>query len=210
MLHFKFDKTVAAQMRSRGADGSVFQGSKIEYDLETSLVSFKPKIGDDIKSKPISVAAQLEYATQLLEEPFKYPDTIACVNSYPTDLRAKVFAANIMETAVFECIDGNRDRSHNRMPYWYRMYGDSKYGYIKHIRDQRPSLLILSNITTESSPARLEMLRDILVHFDSIPRIVVLGGDDPVNFFSKRMFTSLSHVVRIGPSNRIHASPLDV
>lgn len=209
MLHFSFDKPIAKLMKSRGCDGSVFQGSKLSYDLEQSLVSFKPEIGEDIKSRKLNVSKQINAVEKMLKNPY-YAHPTVCINSYPTDLRAKVLAANIMESAFFEYIDSKESGRNKGMPLWVRLYGDNKYGYIKEIRDKKPGILIISNVTSDSTPQRLEMLRDILDAFEHIPTYVVQGGEDPIGFFSKRLYLSLTHAVRIGPDNRVHASPLDI
>lgn len=209
MLNFSFDNQILKIMQTRGLDRSVLQGSRIKFDLEESIVSFKPDLGSDLKSKNVNQTKQLKVAQQMLENPF-HGSPVVCINSYPTDLRAKVLAANIMESAVFEYLDRKEAGKPARLPYWARLYSDVSYGYIEKIKDQKPGLLIVSNITSGSTPARLEKLRDILDYFDNIPRIVVqTGDDDPVKFFSRRVFLSITHAIRIGPENRV-ATPLDI
>lgn len=207
MITFKYDKQILKIMQARGLDNSVLQGSSIKFELEESLVQFKPVIREDIKSSIISVAQQLSSAKKLIADPLSEP-TITCVNSYPSDLRAKCFAATVMESAAFDYTDPeSKCRS---KPLWYRMYSDTSYGYIDKIRDQKPSLLILSNVTDDSTPQRIETLRDILTYFDKIPRIVVHSGNNPVEFFSKRLYMQLNHAIRIGPQNKIGSLNLDI
>lgn len=52
----------------------------------------------------------------------------------------------------------------------------------------RPSLLVVTNITVDSTAQRIEKVRDLLVYFSDIPRIVVSAGIDPISFFSTRLY----------------------
>ena len=211
LLNFKFDKRIVKMMQSRGLDNSVLQGpSKLKFNLENSLVSFKPDIGEDIVTKTVSTAKQMSAIENVLEKPY-YGHPVYCINSYPTDMRAKVIAANIMEEAMYQYIDRKGQRNPYKMPYWVRLYSDSSFGYIQKIKEQKPGLLIISNVTSNSTAQRIEKLRDILEYFDNIPRVVVQTGDfDPIKFFSNKLFMSVSHVARIGPDNRVNTSPLDI
>jgi hypothetical protein len=208
MLNFKFDKPVQKLMQGRGLDNIVLQGVRLKFDLPQSISSFKPELGDDQTVKTLGANKQLASIEKLLSNPL-HGHPVVALNSYPTDLRAKVVAANIMESAVFEYLDKKESRNRVGLPYWARLYSDSWYGYIDKIKEHKPSLLIISNITDLSTPRRLEMLRDLLEYFDKIPRIVVQGGEDPIKFFAHRLRYPLNHAIRIGPDSRI-VSPLDV
>ena len=71
-------------------------------------------------------------------------------------------------------------------------------------RDNFPlSMLILSNFNTESTPLKVEKLRDILERYSNIPRIVVLGGIDPFTFFATRLNYPLDACLQLGADNRI-------
>src|SRR5690606_24699313 len=85
---------------------------------------------------------------------------IACIGSYPSDTRAKVIAANIVDRAINMQQQGAvRGKAY---PLWHRLYG----GYSDTLRDSKEldpcSLLVLSNIGADSSRVKLEKLRDIL------------------------------------------------
>jgi hypothetical protein len=211
MLHFSFEPNLVKLMRGRGLDGSVLQGpTKLKFNFEESIDPFKPKIHEDLKTKTLSADKQIKKAAALLDHPYRGSPVIA-VGSYPTDLRAKVFAANVMESAFEEYVDRQNNRRRALMPYWARLYGDTGYGHISAIKEKKPGLLIISNVTENSSNQRLEKLRDILEYFDKIPRIVVLGGMlDPVSFFGTRLFFPVDGAIRIGPDNRATVSPLDI
>lgn len=211
MLAFTFDKPIQKMMTTRGLPGIVLQGERLSYDIEDAVVAFKPDLGDKVKSKLINVPSQLKVIDRLLTNPLQgHP--IVCLNSYPTDLRATCVAANIMEAAFFKYLEGQKSRKPVGQPYWVRLYSDRWAGYIEDIREKKPSLLIISNITSESSQQRLEKLRDCLDFFDRIPRIVVTGTsskENPMEFFANRLHYPLNHAIQIGPANKIN-SLLDV
>lgn len=211
MLAFSFDKPIVKIMRTRGLPGMVLQGNRLSYDFEDAVVAFKPNLGDHVKSKLINADSQISTIEKLLDNPLRgHP--IVCINSYPTDLRATMVGANILEAATFKYRDGQANRKPIGQPYWVRLYSDKWGGYIDDIREKKPSLLIISNITSASTQQKLEKLRDILDYFDTIPRIVITGTsskENPLEFFANRLHYPLNHAVQIGPANKIN-SPLDI
>lgn len=211
MLAFTFEKSVEKLMRTRGLPGTVLQGNRLSFDIEEAVVAFKPNLGDLIKSRLINQESQLRTIDRLIATPLR-GQPVVCINSYPTDLRATCVAANIMEAAFFKYFEGQKSRRPVGQPLWVRLYSDKWAGYINDIREKKPSLLIISNITSSSSQQRLEKLRDCLDYFDSIPRIVVTGTtstENPIEFFANRLHFPLTKVVQIGPANKIQ-SLLDI
>ena len=51
-----------------------------------------------------------------------------------------------------------------------------------------PSLLVVTNLTIDSTSHRIEKARDLLTQYQDIPRIVVCAGQDPISFFSTRLY----------------------
>ena len=58
---------------------------------------------------------------------------------------------------------------------------------------EKPSLLVLSNVPSNSTNVKLEKLRDILESYSSVPRIVVTTGEDPITFFNQKLFLPLNY-----------------
>ena len=52
-------------------------------------------------------------------------------------------------------------------------------------------LLVLTNLTPNSSPYRLQKARDLVAVTRSYPAIVVVAGEDPISFFSTRLYAPL-------------------
>lgn len=190
-------------MLSRGLDRLVLANKKMVVDIEQAVTPFKPQIVD-VKSKTIGPAKQLSVVTNLYNNPLK-DKGVYVLNSFPSDLRAKVVASCIMAKAC-EAYRGIelRKRQGRSAPKWFRVLGGWSEREHTMLKEERPALLILSNITTESSPSKVEKLRDILDIMDDIPRIVVVGGDDPVSFFAKRVHYPINGAVRLGSNEKVN------
>ena len=203
MLTHKFSKAVISSMLQRGADKQALGTLKSNmFDVEEAVHPFKPNL-DGVKSKTFSQQRQLSMLERLLERPF-YGNPVVVINSYPSDLRARIVAINIMAAAVREQLSNRGVRPGRSLPLWHPLFG----GYSDTLRDksldERPSMLILSNVNCESTPQKLEKLRDILEMYGDTTRIVVTGGQDPITFFGKRLFYPLSGAIHISPDNRVN------
>lgn len=57
-----------------------------------------------------------------------------------------------------------------------------------------PSMIVISGLTPNTPAYRLDKVFQLLDEWDSIPRIVVLNGEDPVTFFATRLHYKLDRV----------------
>lgn len=104
------------------------------------------------------------------------------VGSEPDDAHAKVFAYHLLSLYVQSNPSG--------MPGVLHLHDRDDplrdpFGY---------SFLLITSITPNSTPYRLERLRDLLEHYHSIPRVFVVGGMDPVTYAAEYLRLRLSHV----------------
>ena len=203
IIKIQFEKDIEKLMLSRGLDKLVLANKRTTFDLEDSLTPFKPTV-DSVKTKPISFKKQLDISKRLLDHPLR-GSGVYVLNSFPTDLRAKLMAAVIMNKA---CEDHRDQAPHQRKglsaPLWIRVNGFNDFNQIANIKEQRPSLIILSNITDSATPQKIERLRDIIDTFDNIPRIVVTTGPDPLTFMMRKVQYPLAGVIRLGPNEKIN------
>lgn len=58
-----------------------------------------------------------------------------------------------------------------------------------------PSLVCVSNITNESTPARFQKCRDIIYKFYNCPRIIIGCGLDPIRFGAQRLHIPVNKIV---------------
>lgn len=65
---------------------------------------------------------------------------------------------------------------------------DAQYGSQVSLR-RYPRVLLVHNVTTESSPARLEAVRDLILKFRYALRVIVVGGvpKDPIGWWVTKM-----------------------
>lgn len=198
-----FTKNVEDLMLARGLDRLVIANKRTSFDLVHAITPFKPHV-EAIRSKMMGPAGQLATAKRLLENPLK-SNNVYCINSFPSDLRSKIFASLVMKRGVERWLEMSpQERKGRSQPMWVRImggYGDNDF--IKNLKAANPNMLIITNINDESTQVKVERLRDLLECFDAIPRIVVTAGSDPITFMMKRVFYPLSGVVRIGSNDKV-------
>ncbi len=152
--------------------------------------------------KPVRVNTEKQITAfkNVIAEPFKKP-YIYCIGGLINDSQAKLMALKIMLKAVYiqnMVRESNGDDNPHELqevfqskdlPLWHTLLG----GFGDKLRDtkNKPSLLILSNLTVNSTPTKLEKLRDILEIHAEIPRIVIIAGTDPISFFRHQIFYPL-------------------
>lgn len=209
MLRFTIDRKVLQHCVARGADKhaiGTLKGSK--FSLEDALISFKPKI-HGVTSRTVSQQQQERWLDKLLDNPLR-GHNLTVVNSYPSDMRAKHVAVNIMAAAMRQHTTMNpKQRRGKGQPMWHRLYGGLK----DKLRDEepttKPSMLIISNVIADSSAHKMEKLRDLLEMYDDIPRIVVMGGVvDPITFFGTRIHLPIKNAIHLGSNDKVN--PLDI
>lgn len=185
---------------ARGASQADFTHSRnSEFDAVEALTKFEPTI-PQTSNKIVSVNKQIAMLERIVTNPLRGNYT-ACISSFPTDAKAKALAIQVMQTAI---LTHQKHRKPGRsLPYWHRIFG----GLGDPLRDKNiqevPSLLILSNITVDSSANKLEKVRDLLEKYNNIPRIVVIAGVDPFTFFGAGIHFPLNYGVYLGPPNRV-------
>lgn len=203
-LNFAFAPQRQQLLKSLGVDYTCLLGKRNTFDVLSSLVRIKPRLEyEDVRlRKTISIKRQASTIARLLENPLHGAPTI-CISSYPTDLRAKLLACQIMNAAIDQHNSRTRKHGHT-LPKWYKVYG----GYKDYLRDLErgkerdsgdyPCMLILTNVLPDSTPMKLEKLRDLLEKYDDIPRLVVLSGTDPLTFFATKLQYPLHYGVYMG------------
>ena len=108
------------------------------------------------------------------------------VGSAPSDEKAKYFAAYLIQQYVLGV------PAHRNRVCWQYLYSNFDNPIIT--RGETPGLIVLTGLTPNSSPVKLDKARDILEHFSDVPRIVVIAGEDPLTYFSTRLYFKLTHL----------------
>lgn len=193
MLTFNFEPEQCKMMQTLGVDPQLLYGKKDEYNIEEASQDFKP-LSPYFKGKVHSKTKQLQHLAKMITNPFNIDPRITVISSFPNDQRAKMAALNVFNSAM-------EDSGHTVCkPRWVTLYGD-RFDY-EQLKSKRPSLLVISNVTMESTSYKIERLRDILEMFPKIPRIVVTGGGiDPLELFTKRVHLPVQAGISIGPTH---------
>ncbi len=186
-------------MLSKGVPGQDMIPKKTNLSVAENLVKMDPNV-PRILPKAIVTARQMKSLRHIMANPLRSPYTLG-IGSFPSDMRAKHLAITIMNAAIEEHL---RNRKPGRsLPLWHRVYG----GLGDPLRDKpivdMPCMLIIANLSIDSSNFKLEKVRDLLEKFSDIPRIVITGGEPPVDLFANKLHYPMKAGLYIGPSNRV-------
>lgn len=193
MLTFDFEPAVAKQLQTLGVDPQLLFGKREQFDIEEAAQDYKP-LSPYFKGRVFSKTKQLQHLAKMITNPFAMDPRITVISSFPNDYRAKMAALSIFNAAVEDSVETALK------PRWVTLYGD-RFDY-EQLKQKRPSLLVISNVTIDSTSYKIERLRDILEMFPKIPRIVVTGGGtDPVELFTKRVHLPVQAGISIGPAH---------
>ena len=193
MLTFDFEPAIAKQMQTLGVDPQLLYGKREQFNVVDAAQDYK-SLSPYFKGKVVSKTKQLTHLAEMINSPFSMDPRITVISSFPSDYRAKMAALSIFNAAVEDA------ETTALKPRWVTLYGD-RFDY-EQLKSKRPSLLVLSNVTMDSTSYKIERLRDILEMFPKIPRIVVTGGGpDPLELFTKRVHLQAQIGVSIGPAH---------
>lgn len=121
----------------------------------------------------------------------KEPDLpmIYGVTGNPDDAKAKLFAAYLVQ--IHQQRLGLKANV-----VWHTMYGGFDNPLLKEYDPidgkAEPSMLVISNLTPNSTGLKLDKTRDLLERFENIPRIVVGAGEDPMSFLTTRLYSQIN------------------
>lgn len=193
MLGAALEPDIARMLLSFGADPmALFHADP--FDIETSLMQFSTQVRG-LQRKTVSVERQHRWLQQMLAEPFAPYLTV--INSYPTDERSKLLGANLMAHIVMAGREHKVLSKRTQKPLWIRVYNN--YVDMAALRKHHPSAVFISNITDDSTPQKLERVRDVLEMFSDIPRVVMMAGaQDPVTFCADRLRLGVSRPIQLG------------
>lgn len=200
MKQIKLGHTLVKHLVNRGLPRDILRMRP--FDLSQHTVSITSEV-EGMKTKKVLKNAQLEQFEHMLEKPFSKP-LVYVMSSSPNDGKAKQAAAYMMEQATKGQLSGTYGRSTRgrQSPLWHMING-SWHDRLRDGADDQPSMLILSNITVNSTNVKLEKLRDLLEMYNHIPRIVVVTGIDPVTFANTKLMMPVSNVLQLATARKV-------
>jgi hypothetical protein len=128
------------------------------------------------KIKPYTITSQQQHdwLKDVLETP-NDPAYLLMISGEPDDSQALLLAAYIMWSGL----------SQRKQPKWINVYAGFNGPTLSKSTDPlstivRSGIHVFSNVLPNSTPHKLEKLRDYLVMTDDCPRIVVTSGGHPM------------------------------
>jgi len=107
----------------------------------------------------------------------KAPMTYIVAGS-PDDEVAKYFAAYL--------VDVHRQRlGVNSDVVWEPVFNGYDNPILKSVT--QPSLIVLSNLSVKSNHLKYDKAKDVIERFATIPKIVIVAGEDPISFAAQRL-----------------------
>lgn len=158
---------------SRGAvvPGSVWKEPGFTFTPRDYVPSGCPRLTE----KVMAAGKQTDSLNRFLEDPSR--PAVYGVGSAPADNKARYFAAFLVQSYL--------ERSVSHSVIWEPLH--VAIGPSSALKARTPTFLVLENIFDNTSSARLEKLRDLLLDYDSIPRVVITSGIDPFSMITGKL-----------------------
>lgn len=164
---FKVSRDTLAQFY----DCSAFHRKRMLWDPQAFVIE-----GEQLERKIIEASVQERSLQTFVRNP-RAPMTYIVAGA-PDDEKAKYFAAYLA--------DVHRQRlGINADVHWERVFN----GYDNQLvrRDTTPSMIVLSNLSTKSNYLKYDKAKDVCERFGSVPKIIVVAGEDPISFAATRL-----------------------
>ena len=199
MTTIRLGAKLLKQLIQRGLPRDVLRNHPFDVDAHT--YTFASTV-EGLKTKRISKKLQLEHFEHVLGKPFGRP-YLYIISSTPNDAKAKQVAALLMERATAGQLGGKYPRTTRgkTSPRWHMVNGSFR-DTLRDSDTDNPSMLVISNVTSQSTNVKLEKVRDLLEQFSSIPRILVISGEDPITFANTRLHMSVNHVLQVATAKK--------
>lgn len=155
--------------------GSVFRCAPFKYEPRTFVVE-----SERLNSKIMSHELQTRSLKDWLRDPIS--PLVYSVAGNPDDSKAAYFAAYLVSIHM-------RKLGARANPVWEVLYGGYHDPKVLARSENlgRPTLLVVSNLASNSIGSKIGKAQDLIEQFSSIPIIIVSAGEDPLSFMSARM-----------------------
>ena len=206
------------QLKKNKLDLDLSKASKLEKRLSTSrrfpkhILIQELHISEQSGMKPcsaeidgerrsISTRSQLVSLEKTLERPYR-GSYLLIIGVDDVETRAQTLAGAIFLEAIKQHLANPKVHTHT--PFWYTVVG-GRYDALRDDSNFIQSLgkfgmLFIANVATNSTPEKLEKVRDLLSTFSHLPRVLVLAGGDPLEFARNQLYIRPNRVIYL--SNR--------
>lgn len=153
----------------------------------------KQEAGDETKI-PVMPRKQSEWLTRCLDEP--YHTDYTC---YLSDFKNGDVARNAALALMSSAISQQREAGKQGRIKWVRLH----QGFDPQVDfEERYAFLVIDNVYTDSTGAKIEKLRDIVSHFDSTPMVIIVSSPGDPLALSKTFSLSASYGILLRDSQR--------
>ena len=203
ILRHSFSPKAKRILEKSGVPHSAFMRANVGVNMDEAVVKIEAELSGT-KLRKLTTQRQLRNFEKLYDNPLR-GSYLFVISSYPTDLRAKNVALSIMARAMdhfYKKKRENRALLRRTPPVWHNVMGGFKDKFLDTDSAITPSLLILSNVTDDSTQLKCEKLRDIIVKYDNIPRIVVTCASDPLTFMLGQIKHHVDGAIYLSPDDK--------
>lgn len=146
---------------------------------------------DRLAKRVIESSFQLKAYNGWKASPSMFDGSVYMCADEPAGSRAKYFAAHLLYLWLKSIEKVNKTPQVTwitcRPPDWE--IGKDLLDGIAHT-----DFLVIDNLTPNSSRARLERVRDLVISQHDIPVVLVIAGEDPISFGARRLFLPVNAV----------------
>lgn len=196
----RIPKEYSMLLAKRGVAGNELLFREDRFNVTNDIVKITID-GYGMTQRSIGIQKQLRTLHMISKNPLA-KNYVLGISSYPTDQRAKQLASWLMYLGCKQ--HAIKHRPGRGLPLWHRVFGSYKDSLRDDVQLETPGLLVITNVNEESTPVKMEKVRDLLEKYHNIPRIVVCGGMNAASLFANRLHYPLDGAVHIGPPNRVH------
>lgn len=143
--------------------------------------------GEKLEQKIIEATVQAKSLERWNKDPKAAMNYIVAGSTH--DEKAKYFAAHL--------VDIHRQRlGINADVVWEPVFNGYENKLLQ--RDSTPSLIVLTNLGTKSNYLKYDKARDVIERFGSVPKIIVVAGEDPISFAATRLHVPAHGIAYFG------------
>ena len=203
IIRHNFSQKAKRILEKSGVPHSAFMRANASVNVDESAVKIECEL-NGTKLRKVPIARQVKNFYKMWENPL-WGSYLFVISSYPTDIRAKHVALAVMARAMDQFYKKKRENKvliKRSPPVWHNVMSGFKDKYLDSDTNVMPSMLILSNVTEDSTQLKMEKLRDLIVKYDGIPRIVVTCANDPLSLMLGRVKHHCDGALYLSPDDR--------
>ena len=205
ILRHNFSAKAKRILEKSGVPHSAFMRSNNAVNVDDAAVRIEAEL-PGTKLRKVTTQRQIKNFEKMWDNPL-WGSYLFVISSFPTDIRAKHVALSVMARAMDQYYKKKRDNKvliKRTPPIWHNVMGGFKDKFLDTEASVLPSLLILSNVVEDSTQLKCEKLRDILVKYDNIPRIVVTCASDPLTFMLGQLKHHCDGALYLSPEDKAY------